>query len=128
MQEDREISNLTLGEYKEIALVSDESFPHPGRTYTIQNPLCKTAPRALKIAESLLAAANRDGTKNEDLLTVPRFLERILHLDSNPADFRRELQELERYLFDNPFLRATPVVSPFREEGINLREGDPGGS
>ncbi len=114
--------------YTEIAIVSDEGFQGPCGTYTVQNPLCRTSKRAIKIGEALLSIINEGTIEDGDLGIAPKSHEKVLSFDKPLDDFRQDLEELERRLSNNRFLQGEPnVVSTFSEVEANKEEGDPSG-
>jgi hypothetical protein len=114
--------------FDEIVSITDESYPGPGGTYTVLNPLCRTPNRAAKIAEGLLTIMNQ-GAALEDELSgdVPRTHETLLSFDKPTDEFRRDLDDLEHRLRDNSFLQQPSVFSANSEVELNLEEGDPSG-
>ncbi len=81
--------------YREIAIVRDESLWGPNNVYTLQSPLIKTARRALKAAEAILANLNRypGPLSGDDIL---RTTETMLSFDDDFDEFSRKLQQLSK--------------------------------
>lgn len=114
--------------FTEFVAITDESYPGPGGTYTVLNPLCKTPKRAEKIAESMLTIINEGVSLNGDLFgDVPRTHETTLSFDKPTDEFRKDLKDLEHSLRDNSFLQQPSVFSANSEVELNLEEGDSSG-
>lgn len=111
--------------YSNIISVTDDGFVGKSGVYTIQNPLCKTEGRAMKLATNLLSVVNeRFQLDDSELENAPRVRERILSFDKSLDDFKQELKELEECLTSNPFLQNEPVVSAISEVETSKNEGE----
>lgn len=82
-------------EFRQIAIVRDESLRR-GSSYTLQSPLIKTEIRALKVAEALLANANRFGLSDDG--GIPRTTETLLSFDDSKEEFSARLAKLAEEL------------------------------
>lgn len=78
--------------YRSQAIIKMEHC-REGKAYTYSSPLIKTQARALKMAESLLAALN-NGTSSADLLLG----ETVLSFDQSATEFKVVLKKLEAQL------------------------------
>ena len=82
-------------EFRQTAVVRDNSLSGEHLIYTLQSPLVKTETRALKMAESILANLNccRDRL---DLTEIPGTSERVLSFDDPFEEFSRKLGLLSK--------------------------------
>jgi hypothetical protein len=80
-------------QFREIAIVRDESLWGTCNTYTLQSPLIKTEKRGLKVAEAILANLNRyRGLLDGD--GIPRTTEWLLSFDDSTEEFNSKLLKL----------------------------------
>lgn len=114
-------------EFREIAILRDDSWTEAHGIYIFQSPLITTDKRAFKVAEALLCTLNEQVLSDTELANPPKTHERILSFDSPLQEFRQELAHLEQLLQNNRFLKE-PVVPRLREEESSLQEGEHNGS
>jgi hypothetical protein len=84
-------------EYRNLAIVRDESLGKDTNVYTLYSPLIKTDKRALKVAESILSnlmMSNGNLTQGK----MPRTTENVLQFDGSLSEFKQQLKKLEEQL------------------------------
>jgi hypothetical protein len=94
-------------EFREIAIVRDESLWGRCNTYVLKSPLIKTERRALKVAEAILSNLNKFSRCLADLNSgeVPTTLETILNFDQDMATFKSNLAKFAKELEASPLAR-----------------------
>ncbi len=80
--------------YKSIAIITDNSLEGIHNVYTLRSPLIKTAKRASKTAENLLATLQ--GFKKIEVGCVPRALPKEIHFDAPLDEVKRELDIISK--------------------------------
>ena len=93
-------------EFREIAIVRDESLWGRCNTYTLKSPLIKTERRGLKVAEAILSNLNKFSNMTDlDNGEIPGTLETLLNFDNSPEVFKASLDKLAEELLKSPLAR-----------------------
>ena len=83
-------------QFRDLAIVRDDSIQGPSNTYILRSPLIRTEKRALKIAEAVLANLQR--RPNDALISddIPQSTEMLLSFDDDLKLFQEKWVTLEK--------------------------------